>query len=171
MRLWKPQEKLSCCPFNHKLLPGSWFSWWAGVWQGAQTCLFPLAGAKTSCWTFTYPLPSPTITLPGLWNCPLFSCAEGNGTPLQDSCLENSMDGGAWWATVHGVAESQTWLGDFTFFISIIPMGLKKHKLESRLQGKISITSNMQMTPPLGRKWRGTKKPLDEVKEESEKLA
>ena len=29
---------------------------------------------------------------------------EGNGTPLQYSCLENSMDGGAWWATVHGVA-------------------------------------------------------------------
>ena len=31
---------------------------------------------------------------------------QGNGTPLQDSCLENSMDGGAWWATVQGVAES-----------------------------------------------------------------
>ena len=40
---------------------------------------------------------------------------EGNGTPLQNSCLENPMDGGAWWATVHGVAESQTWLSDFTF--------------------------------------------------------
>ena len=40
---------------------------------------------------------------------------EGNGTPLQYSCLENPMDGGAWWATVHGVAKSQTWLNDFTF--------------------------------------------------------
>ena len=30
---------------------------------------------------------------------------EGNGTPLQYSCLENPMDGGAWWATVHGVAK------------------------------------------------------------------
>ena len=39
----------------------------------------------------------------------------------------------------------------------------KKHKLESRLLGEISITSDMQMTPPAyGRKWRGTKKPLDE---------
>ena len=38
----------------------------------------------------------------------------------------------------------------------------KKHKLESRLWGEISITSDMQMTPPLGRKWRGTKKPVDE---------
>ena len=35
--------------------------------------------------------------------------------PLQYSCLENPMDGGAWWAAVHGVAKSQTWLSDFTF--------------------------------------------------------
>ena len=40
---------------------------------------------------------------------------EGNDTPLQYSCLENPMDGGAWWATVRGVAESQTRLSDFTF--------------------------------------------------------
>ena len=40
---------------------------------------------------------------------------EGNGTPLQYSCLENPMDGGAWWAAVHGVAKSQTRLRDFTF--------------------------------------------------------
>ena len=33
---------------------------------------------------------------------------EGNGNPLQYSCLENPMDGGAWWATIHGVAESDT---------------------------------------------------------------
>ena len=40
---------------------------------------------------------------------------EGNGTPLQYSCLENTMDGGAWWAAVHGVAEGQTRLSNFTF--------------------------------------------------------
>ena len=40
---------------------------------------------------------------------------EGDGTPLQYSCLENPMDGGAWWAAVHGVAKSQTPLSDFTF--------------------------------------------------------
>ena len=39
---------------------------------------------------------------------------EGNGTPLQYSCLENPMDGGAWWAAVHGVAQSRTQLSDFT---------------------------------------------------------
>ena len=40
---------------------------------------------------------------------------EGNGNPLQYSCLENPKDGGAWWAIVHGVAKSQTWLSDFTY--------------------------------------------------------
>ena len=40
---------------------------------------------------------------------------EGNDTPFQYSCLENPMDGGAWWAVVHGVAKSQTRLSDFTF--------------------------------------------------------
>ena len=40
---------------------------------------------------------------------------EGNGTPLQYSCLEYPMDGGAWWAAVHGVAKSQIHLSDFPF--------------------------------------------------------
>ena len=40
---------------------------------------------------------------------------EGNGTPLQYSCLENPMGGGAWWAAVHGFAEGRTRLSDFTF--------------------------------------------------------
>ena len=40
---------------------------------------------------------------------------ESSGTPLQYSCLENPMDGGAWWAAVHGVAKSRARLSDFTF--------------------------------------------------------
>ena len=40
---------------------------------------------------------------------------EDSGTPLQYSCLENPMDGGAWWAAVHGVIEGQIRLSDFTF--------------------------------------------------------
>ena len=40
---------------------------------------------------------------------------EGNGSPLQYSCLENPMDGGAWEAVVHGVAKSRTRLSDFPF--------------------------------------------------------
>ena len=44
-----------------------------------------------------------------------FPVGEGNGTPLQYSCLENPMDGGVWKAAVHEVARSQTQLSDFTF--------------------------------------------------------
>ena len=43
------------------------------------------------------------------------SSGEGDGTPLQYSCLENPMGRGTWWAAVHGVAKSRTWLSDFTF--------------------------------------------------------
>jgi len=43
---------------------------------------------------------------------------EGDGTPLQYSRLENPMDGGAWWAAVHGVAKSRTRLSNFTFSLS-----------------------------------------------------
>ena len=45
----------------------------------------------------------------------VLSDGEGTGDPLQYSCLENPMDGGAWWATVHGVANSQARLSNFTF--------------------------------------------------------
>jgi len=45
----------------------------------------------------------------------LGSPKQGDGTPLQYSCLENPMDGGAWQVAVHGVAEGQTQLSDFTF--------------------------------------------------------
>ena len=50
-------------------------------------------------------------SFPGLGRSP----GEGNGTSLQYSCLENPMDGGAWWATVHGVTKGWTRLSDFTF--------------------------------------------------------
>ena len=49
-------------------------------------------------------------SIPGSGRSP----GEGNGNPFQYSCLENSMDGGAWWAILHGVAKSQTWLNGFT---------------------------------------------------------
>ena len=45
----------------------------------------------------------------------IYYIGEGNGTPLQYSCLENPMGRGAWWAAVHGVAKSRTRLSNFTF--------------------------------------------------------
>ncbi|CAM9274532.1 unnamed protein product [Rangifer tarandus platyrhynchus] len=56
-------------------------------------------------------LDSVKIILPSL----MFIFGEGTGTPLQYSCLENPMDGGAWWAAVCGVAKSRTRLSNFTF--------------------------------------------------------
>ena len=59
-------------------------------------------------------------SIPGSGRSP----GEGNGTPLQYSCLENPMDGGTWWATVHGVAKSRIQLSDFTFTsLSLIRQG------------------------------------------------
>ena len=48
------------------------------------------------------------------------SSGEGNGNPLQYSCLENPMDRGAWWATVHGVAKSRTRLSGFTLTFTMV---------------------------------------------------
>ena len=54
------------------------------------------------------------VALP-IWWVGHFLFGERNGTPLQYSCLENPMDGGAWWAAVHGVTKSRTRLSDFPF--------------------------------------------------------
>ena len=58
--------------------------------------------------------------IPGSGRCP----REGNDNPLQYSCLENPMDGGAWWATVYTVAMTRTRLSDFTFTIKRSPRAL-----------------------------------------------
>ena len=80
-------------------------AWWAAVYGVAQsrTWLKRLSSSSSSSSRFF------------LFGTSLLFYGEGSGTPLQYSCLENPMDGGAWWATVHGVAKSRTWLSDFTF--------------------------------------------------------
>ena len=68
---------------------------------------------------------------------------EGNGNPLQYSCLENPMDGGAWWAEVHGVIKSQARLSDFTFTFHFhaLEMEMATHSsvLAWRTQGQRSL--------------------------------
>ena len=59
---------------------------------------------------------------------------EGNGTPLQYSCLENPMDRGAWQAAVHGVTKSRTWLSNFTFTFHF-------HALEKEMATHSSVLS------------------------------
>jgi len=53
------------------------------------------------------------------------STGKGNGNPCQYSCLEDTMDGGAWQTTVHGVTKSQTWLSSFTFVAWLVVRSLK----------------------------------------------
>ena len=65
---------------------------------------------------------------------------EGNGTPLQYSCQENPMDGGAWKAAVHGVAEGQTRLSDFTFTFHFDALGKEMATHSSVLAWRIPGT-------------------------------
>ena len=89
----------------------------------------------------------------------LIGKGEGNGTPLQYSCLENPMDGGAWSAAVHGVAKSQTRLSDFTFTFHF-------HALEKEMAAHSSVLA--WRIPGLGslvgcRLWGRTESDMTEV--------
>ena len=78
--------------------------------------------------------------IPGLGRSP----GERNGNPLQYSRLENSMDRGAWWATVHGVAKSRTRLSDFTHSLTHSVMGPSDSSLaKTRL---ITMLTNIYFT-------------------------
>ena len=75
---------------------------------------------------------------------------EGNGTPLQYSCLENPMDGGAWWAAVHGVAKSQTRLNDFTFTSHFRALEKEMATHSSVLAWRIPGTGEPSRLPSMG---------------------
>ena len=62
----------------------------------------------------------------------VYICGEGDGTPLQYSCLENPMDRGAWWAAVHGAAKSRAWLSNFPFTFHF-------HALEKEMATRSSV--------------------------------
>ena len=78
------------------------------------------------------------------------SSGEGNGTPLQYSCLENPMDGGAWWAAVHGVARSWTRLSDFTFTFHFPALGKEMATHSSVLAWRIPGMGEPGGLPPMG---------------------
>ena len=66
------------------------------------------------------------------WQLVATFLGEGNGNPLQYSCLENPMDGGAWWVTVHGVVKSRTRLSYFSFTFHL-------HALEKEMATDSSV--------------------------------
>ena len=81
---------------------------------------------------------------------------------------ELEMDREAWRAAIHGVARSWAWLSDWIELKCRVHnancwVGFFNHMLDSRLQGEISTTSECRWYHSNGRKWRGTKEPLDEA--------
>ena len=75
---------------------------------------------------------------------------EGNGTPLQYSCLENPMEGGAWWAVVHGVVKSWTRLTNFTFIFHFHALEKEIATHSSVLAWRIPGTGEPGGLPSLG---------------------
>ena len=70
------------------------------------------------------------------------------GTPLQYSCLENPMDGGAWWAAVHGVARSWTRLSNFTLFFHFHALDVALGSLETLDPMKVRSESEVAQSCP-----------------------
>ena len=101
MYVWtshSPRAPCTWVPVGRGYLPGSTAGFWVGNIRQVEAGLGFMARDSDS-----------------VNSTALGSLGEGNGTPLQYSCLENPMGRGAWWAAVHGVANSRTWLSDFTF--------------------------------------------------------
>ena len=100
-------------------------------------------------------------SIPGWGRSP----GEGNGNPLQYSRLENPMDGGAWWATVHGVTKSQTRLSDFpffflSFFLSVFLSFFLCHGMRWLLEYQQWVISTFQSTGRRKGQGRGCPLPL-----------
>ena len=108
--LWSDIRKKDKSLIHHNKLEKRWWTWESRP-EVKPTHLFYQTASKTTV------LQLETMCLD--WLNELASSnvyfGEGNGTPLQYSCLESPMDGGAWWTAVHGVAGSRTRLSDFTF--------------------------------------------------------
>ena len=85
-----------------------------------------------------------------LWRAVVVTYGEGNGTPLQYSCLANPMDGGAWWAAVHGVTRSRTQLSDFTFTFHFHALAKEMATPSSVLAWRIPGTGEPGGLPSMG---------------------
>ena len=75
---------------------------------------------------------------------------EGNGTPLQYSCLENPMNGRAWWAVVHGLAKSLTWPSEFAFTFHFYVLEKEMATHSSVLAWRIPGTADPSRLPSMG---------------------
>ena len=124
------------------------FMFYMKQWEGAATSLL-----LRKCPPLTTPNTDRCFCLPTNLRNKAFSITtvgEGNGTPLQYSCLENPMDGGAWWARVHGVAKSQTRLSDFTLTFHLHALEEEMATHPSVLAWRIPGTGEPGGLPSLG---------------------
>ena len=80
----------------------------------------------------------------------IYLCREGNGTPLQYPCPENLMDGGAWWAVVHGVTWGWTQLSNFTFTFHFCTLEKEMATHSSVLAWRIPGTGEPGGLPSVG---------------------
>ena len=90
----------------------------------------------------------------------LLCIGEGNGNPLQCSCLENPMDGGAWWAVVHGVVKSRARLSNFTFTFHFHALEKEMATHSSVLAWRIPGTEEPGGLPSMGSQSRTRLKQL-----------
>ena len=97
------------------------FMHWRRKWQPTPVFSLGESQRRGSLWAAVYGVAQSQTRLKWLSrSSSRIKSREGNGgevleNPLQYSCLENPMDGGAWWAAVHGVTKSRTWLNNFPF--------------------------------------------------------
>ena len=108
-------------------------------------CFRSLFTGMQAAWTYrSWFLCTAEFLVPSVW------FGEGDGTPLQYPCLENSMDGGAWWAAVHGVAKSQTRLSDLTFTFHFYALEKEMATHSSVLAWRIPGTAEPGGLPSMG---------------------
>ena len=128
-----------------------WFKQWAPIdWMTSKSLDWRSSalvgheihmGSFEKCWILGY-TPDQFRRTSGFWGS---QC-----TPLQYSCLENPMDGGAWWAAVHGVAKSQTWLSNFTFTFHFHALEKEMATHSSVLAWRIPGSGELGGLPSLG---------------------
>ena len=122
--------------------------------QASEILCDPVAGEGLFCLKQSPFSPSAASDVVGPWSWTLDACStgsgEGNGTPCQYSCLENPMDGGAWWAAVHGVARSRTRLSDFTFTFHFHALEKEMATDSSVLAWRIPGTAESGGLPSMG---------------------
>ena len=112
--------------------------------QGTEVCFF-LITINQSLESILYPLKRIRC-----FGFPSGLVGEGDGTPLQYFCLENPMDGGVWWAAVHGVARSRTQLSDFPFTFHFHALKKEMATHSSVLAWRIPGTGEPRGLPSMG---------------------